>query len=286
MNIIRDKDSLRKKLMSFKDKQLSRLIGFVPTMGFLHQGHCALMQAARDENDFVIASIFVNPTQFGPGEDFDSYPRNEAHDINLCEQHGVDLVFIPDIKEMYQSDAMTSVVVSKLTDSLCGRYRPGHFQGVTTIVTKLFNLIQPQNAYFGQKDAQQSLVIQRMVHDLDVPIRIQICPTVREPDGLAMSSRNVKLSKAARTKAPLIYQGLQAAADIVLNGEKNVYSIIQAARDVIETVPEIRIQYLECRDRHMLRPMKILDCPGVLAVAAFLDGVRLIDNIFIEPVES
>jgi pantoate--beta-alanine ligase len=286
MIIVRHKKDLRKTLMSRRLKNPSMITGFVPTMGFLHGGHSALIKTARDENEYLIASIFVNPTQFGPGEDFDSYPRNEDQDIALCKQHGVDLLFIPEASEMYQPNAMTTVSVSKLTESLCGRYRPGHFQGVTTIVTKLFNLVLPQNAYFGQKDAQQSLVIRRMVHDLDIHTQIHICPTVRESDGLAMSSRNVRLSKKARALAPLVYKGLESSAKLAMVGERDIASIVKAARNVLDTAPEINIQYLECRDRDMLRPMQTLDRPGVLAVAVFLDEVRLIDNVFLDPEEN
>lgn len=286
MIVARDKSTLRSHLTALRLSKPSLITGFVPTMGFLHKGHCSLMKKAREENEHVTVSIFVNPTQFGPGEDFDAYPRNEKHDLELCELHHVDLVFIPSIRDMYPPESLTTVSVSKLTNNLCGRYRPGHFRGVTTVVAKLLNLVMPQNAYFGQKDAQQALVISRMVRDLDFPIYMHICPTVREPDGLAMSSRNVRLSPKARATAPVIYKSLEAAAAVAAAGEKNVRTILQTARTVMESAPQISIQYLECRDRERLHALSHLDRPAVLATAVYLDNVRLIDNIFLDPVEA
>jgi pantoate--beta-alanine ligase len=286
MIVVRDKLTLRNRLNAFGRSKPGIVTGFVPTMGFLHKGHCSLIQKAREETDHVTVSIFVNPTQFAPGEDFDTYPRNEKYDLELLEQHHVDLVFIPSTRDMYPPDSLTTVSVSKLTKNLCGRYRPGHFRGVTTVVAKLFNLVMPQHAYFGQKDAQQSLVICRMVRDLDFPIDVHICPTVREPDGLAMSSRNVRLSPKARETAPVIYKSLEAAAAVAAAGEKKVRIILQAARTVMESAPQISIQYLECRDRERLHLLSNLDKPAVLATSVFLENVRLIDNIFLDPVEA
>jgi len=277
---------LREILRRFRcESRYEKSIGFVPTMGYLHAGHTSLMDAARQETDFLIVSIFVNPTQFGPGEDYETYPRDEVRDLALCRDHGVDCVFLPPVDEMVAAVPLVSVSVNRLTGSLCGRHRPGHFDGVTTIVTKLFNLVQPDRAYFGQKDAQQLLVIQRMVQELAFPVSIRPCPTVREPDGLAMSSRNVRLTAAGRAAAPRIYQGLQKAAQLAADGERKTSVLIDAARSVMETEPAIRIQYLECRDRFFLDQLDRMDRPALLAVAATVDGVRLIDNIFLDPPE-
>ncbi|MCD4655376.1 pantoate--beta-alanine ligase [bacterium] len=261
-------------------------LGFFPTMGYLHEGHASLISAARNENDYVVVSIFVNPTQFGPDEDFDAYPRNEGNDIQLCAQLGTDIVIIPDVAEMYPLETLTVVSVSKLSDSLCGHYRPGHFDGVTTIVSKLFNLVQPDVAYFGQKDAQQVTIIQRMVKELLFPIKIQICPTIREPDGLAMSSRNIRLKADARQVAPLIYKGLYSAAEKIKGGLRNVSEIIDVAGKVMKQSDKLVVQYIECRDRIRLKPLDVLDQPAILATAVFIDNVRLIDNIFLNPSEA
>lgn len=258
-------------------------VGFVPTMGYLHPGHTSLMDAARRETRYRAVSIFVNPTQFGPGEDYAVYPRDETRDLALCEAHGIHLVFLPEVREMYPDDPMVKVSVSRLTQNLCGQFRPGHFDGVTTVVSKLLNIVQPDRAYFGRKDAQQLLVIQRMVRELAFPVAIQPCDTVREDDGLAMSSRNIRLTPAGRTAAPLIYKGLQTAQNMLENGETDVSKLLHAARAVMTQDAAVTIQYLECRDRDHLEPMESLERPALIAVAAYIDGVRLIDNIFLEP---
>ncbi|MBN1878739.1 pantoate--beta-alanine ligase [bacterium] len=284
--IVRDKIDLRNRLHSFRNSRPSGRVGFVPTMGFLHDGHRSLMKAARTENECVVVSLFVNPTQFGPGEDFESYPRDEDRDFAICSNENVDYIFTPAVDVMYPPEPLTTVSVSVLTESLCGRHRPGHFHGVTTIVTKLFNIVQPDNAYFGQKDAQQVLVIKKMVEDLDFPIRVVICPTVREPDGLAMSSRNIRLSPTARKIAPVVYHALKEAQDMVRNGERDVGKILLGARSALEQYDKISVQYLDCRDRSTLKSLVYLDRPALLATAVFLDSVRLIDNVFLEPGEA
>ena len=286
MIVVRDKKSLLDQLSDLRRRKPDVTTGFVPTMGFLHEGHCSLIRKAREENDHVTVSIFVNPTQFDRSEDLNTYPRDEKRDLELCRKYKVDLVFIPSNEEMYPPHSLTTVTVSELTKKLCGSYRPGHFRGVTTVVAKLFNLVTPQKAYFGQKDAQQALVLNKMVRDLDFQTEIRVCPTIREPDGLAMSSRNVRLSKKAREIAPTIYKSLTTAATAAASGEKKVSALIDIARRVLETTPEISIQYLECRDREKLNLLRYLDKPAVLAIAAFLDNVRLIDNIFLEPVRA
>lgn len=283
MMIAREKQSIRTWVKNLRRQNPAARIGFVPTMGFLHDGHRSLMKAARVENEYVVVSLFVNPTQFGPGEDFDRYPRDEARDIQICAEENIDCIFAPEVASMYSPVPLTLVSVSTLTDPLCGAYRPGHFDGVTTVVAKLFNLIQPDQAYFGQKDAQQALVIQKMTDDLDFPVRIVICPTVREPDGLAMSSRNVRLSPAGRRIAPVIHQALMAADRLARSGETDVRTIIRNAREVILKHPEMSIQYMECRDRENLQEMDTLDRPALLATAVYLESVRLIDNLFLEP---
>ncbi len=285
MIVVRDKAELRTELGSRHLKLPGSRTGFVPTMGALHDGHRSLMKAARGENDCVVVSLFVNPMQFGPGEDFDRYPRAENRDLEICSEENVDIVFAPSVDMMYPPDPLTTVTVSGLTDILCGQHRPGHFDGVTTVVTKLFNLVMPQNAYFGQKDAQQALVIRKMTADLDFPIRIAILPTIRESDGLAMSSRNVRLSDKARQIAPAIYRALQTAERLVSEGETEIETILEESRKVIAAHPELSIQYLECRDYSTLQPVRILDRPALLATAVFLETVRLIDNVFLHPRE-
>jgi len=278
-------DTLRQELKSVRENS-NIVVGFVPTMGYLHPGHASLIKKARENSDFIVVSIFVNPTQFGPNEDFDSYPRDLKQDLAICKNMGTDLVFIPEVDEIYPVEQLTSVSLTKLTDSLCGQYRPGHFNGVTTVVSKLFNAVQPDTAYFGQKDAQQLLVIQRMVTELLYPIKITACPTIREPGGLAMSSRNIRLSEKEKKAAPLIYQGLLAAEKMLKNGENRVDRIINAAECVMHQSQLLNIQYLECRNRFDLSTLNVIDQPAVLATAVYINRVRLIDNIFLEPQEN
>jgi pantoate--beta-alanine ligase len=255
-------------------------LGLVPTMGALHAGHMSLMDLARARCDRVIASIFVNPLQFGPNEDLARYPRPLDKDIALLEAAGVDTLFLPDAEELYPGGASTYVVEEAVSLPLCGASRPGHFRGVATVVLKLFNLTQPQVAFFGQKDAQQCAVIERMVRDLNVPVEIVRGATVRESDALALSSRNVFLDIADRAAAPLLYQSLLAASLAYEAGERQVDRLVAIGRDVLAREPRISVQYWEVRDRHSLAPLQSLGPDGgVVAVAAFLGRTRLIDNL-------
>jgi pantoate--beta-alanine ligase len=282
MEIFYTKTALRQHLGSLKKSDMEMSIGFVPTMGYLHPGHLSLMDRARNDNDFVVASLFVNPSQFGENEDFSQYPRNIKRDIELCTQNGVDVLFIPDSSEMYLPDHLTYVTVRELSDVLCGHHRPGHFDGVVTIVAKLFNIIQPNKAYLGQKDGQQALILRRFTRDLDFDIEIIICPTVRESNGLAMSSRNKYLSSDGRDRASIIFQALSVAADQVYQGVTDVNRILEGVTKAFASVPEISCQYIECRDCDNLQPVETLEKPALLAVAVFLESVRLIDNIILE----
>jgi len=259
-------------------------IGFVPTMGYFHEGHLSLMRRAREENDIVVVSIFVNPLQFGPGEDFERYPRDEERDLRLAGDVGVDYAFIPAVEDFYPEDFSTYVEVTGITDGLCGRHRPGHFRGVTTVVAKLFNVVQPTRAYFGKKDYQQLKVIERMVRDLNMPIEIVPCPTVREPDGLAMSSRNEYLSQQERESALSLYRSLKLAEQMVKSGERNPETLIRAMRDLIESQPHVRkIDYIEVVDPETLEPLEEIKGRALIALAVWVGRARLIDNLEVEP---
>jgi pantoate--beta-alanine ligase len=280
---IRTKGELRAALSDARSA--GQTIGLVPTMGYLHEGHLSLIRAARAECDLVVMSLFVNPTQFGPGEDLDRYPRDEARDLRLAAEAGADLVFAPPVSEVYAADAATAVeVTGPLTgvlDGDPGRRGPEHFRGVTTVVAKLFNLVGPDVAYFGQKDAQQAVVIRRMARDLDFPVRIEVLPTVREPDGLAMSSRNAYLEPADRERATTLSRALAAAergarADSLAAG-------LDAARAELAAVA-IEPEYLEARDADTLEPVDHLgERPVLVALAARVGAARLIDNVLIQP---
>jgi pantoate--beta-alanine ligase len=283
MKLIRDLQKLRSEIKSFRRNAPFGSIGFIPTMGFLHEGHVSLIRAARLENQLVVVSLFVNPAQFGPKEDFSKYPRNESRDAEMCEAAGCDILFAPAASDIYPDGHRTAVSVRELSDPLCGRFRPGHFEGVATIVAKLFNMVAPDIAYFGQKDAQQCVVLERMTQDLNFDIQIKIMPTVREPDGLAMSSRNVYLSAAGRAKAPLLYQALSSAKKTFSAGERRVRPLIDAAIDRVKSDPAFTLQYLECLSIRDLKPVEIIEQPVLIALAAFLESVRLIDNIILIP---
>jgi pantoate--beta-alanine ligase len=264
-----------------------RTIGLVPTMGFLHPGHVSLLDAARAENDVVVMSLFVNPTQFGPGEDLDRYPRDEERDLALAGEAGVDLVFAPEVAELYPDGFATAVEVggglTSVLDGDPGRRGPGHFRGVTTVVAKLFNVVGPDVAYFGQKDAQQAAVIKRMVRDLDFPLRVEVMPIVREEDGLAMSSRNVYLEPADRARAVALSRALAAAEQQALALD-SLEAGLAAARIELAAAA-IEPEYLEARDAETLEPVAELGTgrPILIAVAARFGGARLIDNVVIEP---
>ncbi|MCM8768456.1 MAG: pantoate--beta-alanine ligase [Candidatus Omnitrophica bacterium] len=263
-------------------RKQGRVVGLVPTMGALHQGHLSLVQQACRECSFVIVSIFVNPTQFGPREDFAVYPRSLSADCELLKREQVDVVFAPSVEEMYVPKADTWVEIPSLSRVWEGRFRPGHFRGVCTIVAKLFNIVQPDFAYFGWKDAQQLIIIRKMVEELNYPIVIVGCPTVREKSGLACSSRNVFLSPKERAIAPAIYQSLKIIQDMVKSkGITQAKKLILAARKFLKNYPQIKIQYLAAIELQTLRPVKKVG-PGVLIVVAVkLGKVRLIDNLLL-----
>lgn len=257
-------------------------IGLVPTMGALHEGHLSLVRAARERNGFVVMSLFVNPTQFGPNEDLAAYPRTEERDAQLAEDAGVDVLFAPDVAEVYPRGFATSIHVAGLTDVLDGAARgAGHFDGVATVVTKLFQMVAPDDAYFGQKDAQQVLVIRRLVRDLDMPIRVVACPTVREPDGLAMSSRNVYLDPASRAQAAALNRALEAAERTVAEGTTDAAAVVAAASAVLSAAG-IEPEYLELRSADDLRELDRVEGAALLAVAARVGRARLIDNRILE----
>jgi len=267
---------LRGQIGAFRGR--GRSIGFVPTMGWLHEGHVALIRASVERCGATVVSIFVNPTQFGPTEDFSSYPRDLDRDLGMCEAAGVDLVFAPDAAEVYPEGFQTTVQPGPLADVLCGPHRPGHFRGVATVVAKLFNMVRPDAAFFGQKDYQQSAIIRRMVLDLNMPMEVVTLPTVREPDGLAMSSRNARLDVDARRRAACLSRGLFAAKAAYDTGERNVERLVALARAQMGEADSV--QYLELVDAETLRPVgPLVDRPAVLAVAGFLGSVRLIDNV-------
>ncbi len=256
-------------------------VGLVPTMGGLHAGHLSLIEAARANDDLVAISIFVNPTQFGPREDYEEYPRELAQDAQLAEQAGVDIIFAPSVEEMYPQGFSTYVEVEELTAGLCGGYRPGHLRGVTTIVAKLLNIIQPHVAYFGEKDYQQLVVIKRIVTDLNMPVEIVGLPTVREPDGLALSSRNQYLNADERQAAPLLYQALTAGAELVRKGAAGPEAA-EHIRQMLDGEPLFRVQYVEAVHPETLQSVPYSGPPMVIAAAVYLGDTRLIDNIKME----
>lgn len=253
-------------------------IALVPTMGYLHEGHLSLVRRARREADRVVVSIFVNPLQFGPAEDFAAYPRDLARDLERLGQCGVHLAYLPEVTEIYPEDFATTVAVARLTQGLCGAHRPGHFDGVTTIVAKLFAAVKPHVAVFGQKDAQQTLVIQKMVRDLDLDVEIAIAPTVREADGLAMSSRNAYLTPDERMEAPSLYRALMIGKKMIARGERRACRVVAAMRDVIAPLCHAKIDYIEAVDAESLAPVEVLENSVLLAVAVRFGEARLIDN--------
>lgn len=259
-------------------RRLGQSVGLVPTMGALHAGHASLLKAARKENDFVVASIFVNPTQFGPNEDFSRYPRTLEADLELCGREGVQVAFVPSADIMYPAGFCTWVEVQGLQDVLCGASRPGHFRGVATVVLKLFNMVQPDTAYFGQKDAQQARIIEQMVRDLDVPVRLRICPIVREPDGLALSSRNRYLDPGRRRQARVLSQALAEARSRIEGGDRDAASIGRLLADRIAAAPDAMVDYAAVVDAETLRPVDRLKGKILLALAVKFGETRLIDN--------
>jgi pantoate--beta-alanine ligase len=259
-------------------RKASQSVGFVPTMGALHAGHARLIETARSECGFLVVSIFVNPLQFGPNEDYGRYPRAFAADVELCRKHGVDLIFAPAVGGMFPGEQWTFVEVTKAGDHLCGAFRPGHFRGMATVVLKLFNIVQPDRAYFGEKDVQQLAIIGRMVRDLSIPLTIVGVPTVREADGLAMSSRNQYLDSAQRQAAPVLYRALLKARELAQAGERDASIIKSAALEILRAQLQARVQYLELIDGDMQPVARVV--PGVRAAgAAYFGATRLIDNI-------
>ena len=280
MRIVRTIDELR-GVLDPRRREGAR-IGLVPTMGYFHEGHLSLMRRAREGNDLVVVSLFVNPTQFNDPADLEAYPRDETRDAAMAQSAGVDLLFAPDAREMYRRDATTTITVGDVSESLEGESRgPGHFRGVATVVAKLLNIAQPTAAYFGQKDAQQALVIRRMVRDLDFPVRIEVCPTIREPDGLAMSSRNVRLSATARAQALALKHGLDAAVAAITRGERDASKVEQRARDEMKMF-RVEPEYLAVVSAETLAPLRTLSGEVLIAVAARVGGVRLIDNQLVD----
>ncbi len=256
-----------------------KTIGLVPTMGALHAGHASLLRRARSENDFVVASIFVNPLQFEHSDDLQKYPRTFSEDLRTCADCGVDLVFAPSANEIYPAEPLTFVDVPALEEHLCGRFRPGHFRGVATVVLKLFNLVQPNTAYFGQKDAQQLAIIQRMVNDLNVPVSVAPVATVREADGLALSSRNKGLTAEERRTAPVLYRALHRAIELLNAGERSVESIRRQVLPIFQQYPNVRVEYFELVDPDSLVPVAEVAGAVLIAGAIWLGQTRLIDNV-------
>ncbi len=261
-------------------------LGFVPTMGALHEGHLSLVRAARALCDVVAVSIFVNPTQFGPSEDFSKYPRSFERDSEMLEAAGMDFLFAPSVEEMYPKGAVTFVTVEGLSEKLCGRSRPGHFRGVTTVVAKLFNIVQPDLAFFGQKDAAQTVIVEKMVRDLDLPIEIVVCPIVREADGLAMSSRNAYLNAEQRRSATVLHRALRKVEELAEKGERTSSKLIDAAQRVFREEPAVKVDYVEIVDNETLDPVADVSRGALVAVAAFVGATRLIDNIVLPKVKS
>lgn len=276
MNIAETVQEVREQVKAWRKEGLS--VGLVPTMGYLHEGHKSLIDKAVEDNDRVVVSVFVNPIQFGPSEDLASYPRDLDRDAKLCEDAGADLVFHPADDEMYFDDFCTYVDMDDLTKGLCGKTRPTHFRGVCTVVSKLFHIVAPDRAYFGQKDAQQLAVIRRMVRDLNFDLEIIGCPIVREADGLAKSSRNTYLNEAERAAAVVLHKGLNAGEELLKSGERNAVKIINTVREVIEREPLAKIDYVELVDWNTLKPVDTVQAEVLVAVAVYIGKTRLIDN--------
>ncbi len=306
MKVVKTVKSVRRLVKAARGT--GKRIGFVPTMGALHIGHISLIKRAVKDTDYVVVSTFVNPTQFAPGEDFEKYPRPIEDDLKICEEHNVDLAFNPSPKEMYPAEnstreiescraisscieagyltGLTWVNVEKLTEPLCGRVRPGHFRGVTTVCAKLFNIVTPDVAYFGQKDAQQAIVIKRMVADLNIPLEIVICPTVREPNGLAISSRNQYLSDKQKKDACLIYKSLQKCQKMINSGFTNTKEILSDMQKILQQGPSIEIEYISIVDADTLQNLDEAKGKILAAVSAKIGSTRLIDNILIDTSEK
>jgi pantoate--beta-alanine ligase len=280
MRLTKTVDGLRAILG--EERRAGKTIAFVPTMGWLHEGHLSLVDIAREHASFVVVSIFVNPLQFGPTEDYKKYPRDLERDASFASERGVDLIFAPGVEEVYHEENLTFVEVTKLTEGLCGRRRPGHFRGVTTIVAKLLNMVAPDVVVFGQKDAQQAVVVQKMVRDLDFPCRVIIGPTVREEDGLAMSSRNRYLSRDERADAALLCRALREAERYIREGERDAVRIKGRVEEILRQSPLVRIDYIAVTDASHLMEVERVSGRILIALAAFVGSTRLIDNVMME----
>lgn len=265
-----------------EEKSCGKSIGFVPTMGFLHEGHLSLVRESVRQADVTVASIYVNPAQFGPKEDFREYPRDIKRDTEILEAEGVDYIFSPDNEEIYPEGYKTYVEVHELQDTLCGRSRPGHFRGVCTVVLKLFNIIEPDFAYFGQKDAQQAIILKRMVQDLNLEVEIEVLPIVREGDGLALSSRNTYLDQEERKAARVLSKTLEEAREMVKNGEQDSGKVISRMKEMITQEPRAKIDYVEIVDMENLNPVAKIENEALAALAVFIGEVRLIDNTILK----
>jgi pantoate--beta-alanine ligase len=255
----------------------------VPTMGALHEGHLSLVRTAYDRSDVVTVSIFVNPTQFGPNEDFSKYPRNLESDSALLEREHVDVIFAPSVEDMYPAGAVTWVTVEGMSDRLCGKSRPGHFRGVTTVVSKLFHIIEPDAAFFGQKDAAQVAIIRRMVRDLNMPVSVEVCPIIRESDGLALSSRNAYLNPGERKSALVLYRSLRRAQELFDRSERESTKLIAAGKQEFAKEPSARLDYFDIVDPDSLESITAISKRALIAVAAYVGNTRLIDNILVDP---
>ncbi len=280
MRIITSPSEIRDYCTSVRSRD--KIIGFVPTMGFLHEGHLSLMRRARSESDLCVVSVFVNPTQFGPSEDYKTYPRDFNRDSEMAAGVGVDVIFAPAPEDMYPRGYATFVEVEGITEKMCGASRPGHFRGVTTVVAKLFNLVQPHKAYFGQKDAQQAIVLKRMVADLNFDVEVIVTPTVREEDGLAMSSRNQYLSPAERQAATVLIRSLNMSEDLIKAGQSDAAEISRRMRDMIEAEPLARIDYISIVDADTLEDLDVVQGKVLIALAVFIGRTRLIDNVILD----
>ena len=276
MKVITSIDKMKKAARRLKSQ--GKTIGFVPTMGFLHLGHLSLVRESCRRADKTVVSIFVNPIQFGPGEDFKDYPRDLKKDSELLEKEGVDYLFVPEPGEMYPEGYKTYVEVHELQNRLCGRSRPTHFQGVCTVVLKLFNIVNPDIAFFGQKDAQQAIIVKRMARDLNSDVAVEVLPTVREEDGLALSSRNIYLNQEQRKAALVLSRSLREAEAMVEKGEMNVAAILSRMKEIISKEPQARIDYIEIVDMEELKPLARIEKQALAALAVFLGRARLIDN--------
>lgn len=282
MKVVKTIKEVKEIVKSWKSENLS--VGLVPTMGYLHEGHASLIDASVKNNDKTVVSIFVNPMQFGVNEDLDSYPRDLNHDSKLCEEHHADLIFNPEPSEMYDSSFCTYVNMDILTQELCGLSRPVHFKGVCTVVSKLFNIVQPDNAYFGQKDAQQLAIIKQMVHDLNMPLEIHGCPIIREHDGLAKSSRNTYLNTEERKSALILSKSIKLGEDMVKNGERDSQKVVSAMVELISTEPLAKIDYVKIVDLKTMQQVKTIEKPILCAIAVYIGKTRLIDNFIFEEV--